>query len=95
MTAIVRHTERSLAVKKAIIVTLLLSLVFLTFALIPFPAAAQTVSVPCGNGVNWTFNTETNVLTVSGSDAMENLATERLPWSNYTSDIVKIKIEAV
>ena len=49
----------------------------------------------CGTGVNWTLNTETGVLNISGSGAMNDydINSASLPWGNYKTNIKYVVIE--
>ncbi len=48
----------------------------------------------CGSGVNWSLNTETGVLTISGTGAMEDYTyTDHAPWYSLREGITSAVIE--
>ena len=60
---------------------------------ITFPAEAATQSGTCGDDLTWTFNDSTGVLTVSGTGAMTDFATQsHAPWYSYRSSITSVVI---
>ena len=47
----------------------------------------------CGTGLNWTLDTDTGVLTISGSGAMKNYtSSSKAPWYSYKSSITSVTI---
>lgn len=52
------------------------------------------VSGTCGDDLKWRLNTETGVLTISGTGAMENYTHYTdVPWYDYCDSITKVVIE--
>lgn len=47
----------------------------------------------CGEGLTWTLNPETGVLTVSGTGAMEDYTEASMPWSSHASRITSVVLE--
>ena len=61
-------------------------------------AKAATYSGTCGDDVNWNLNTETKVLTISGTGEMDNYkyamaAFNDQPWYDYRDSIESVVIE--
>ena len=58
--------------------------------------SAETYSGTCGTNVNWSLDTETGVLEITGTGAMTNYknypASSQSPWSNYSKYITSINI---
>ena len=54
---------------------------------------AASAEVSCGDGVTWSYDSETTTLSISGTGVMKNydLAIS-VPWNNYKSEITKISI---
>ncbi|MBQ9868598.1 MAG: leucine-rich repeat domain-containing protein [Ruminococcus sp.] len=50
-------------------------------------ASAETVGGTCGKNANWSFDTETGKLTITGEGEMENN-----PWRSYSSYITSVEI---
>lgn len=62
---------------------LLLLALCILFALGATTASAEVVSGSCGDNVNWSYNTESFVFTVSGTGAMYDYKMWNIPWSSY------------
>lgn len=45
---------------------------------------AETVNGTCGETMTWTLDTETGVLTISGSGDMTDFKQNNIPWRKYT-----------
>lgn len=59
-------------------------------------ASAEALTGSCGTNVTYTLDTETGVLTISGSGEMKNYSiyvNDRTPWYNYLTDITSVNIE--
>ena len=62
-------------------------------------AADAPTSGTCGDGCNWSYNTETKELTLSGNGTMDNFTPKTshdpliLPWNEYIADIKKVKVQ--
>ena len=54
--------------------------------------SAGTYSGTCGTNVNWSLDTETGVLEITGTGAMENYREYGSPWNIYRKDITSIVI---
>ena len=55
----------------------------------PARSYAEVYSGSCGENVNWTLDTETELLEITGSGEMEDN-----PWSDYRNYIKKCTIES-
>lgn len=53
-----------------------------------------TYNGTCGTSVNWTFDTDTGVLTISGTGAMDNYSSTNYPWANHRGKITSLYIES-
>lgn len=57
--------------------------------------AAEPVSGTCGDGLTWTLDTATGVLTISGEGEMADCTgSADMPWNGYQSGIVQVQVEA-
>ncbi|MBR3612271.1 MAG: leucine-rich repeat domain-containing protein [Bacteroidaceae bacterium] len=54
--------------------------------------SAKTYSGTCGTSVNWSLNTETGVLNITGTEEMTNYSLSNVPWKNYRSNITSVTI---
>ncbi|MBQ7876284.1 MAG: hypothetical protein IJ316_03250, partial [Clostridia bacterium] len=55
---------------------------------------AETYSGNCGTGVTYTMDTDTGVLTISGTGAMQDYPIlADVPWFSYKSDVKTVVIE--
>ena len=76
----------------------LLLAVCLLVGLLPTVAlwsSAATYSGTCGTNVKWSLNTDTGVLTISGSGAMTDYAqSSKVPWYSYRNSIKTASIES-
>ena len=55
--------------------------------------SAETYNGTCGENLTWTLDTETGVLTISGTGEMENYVySSDAPWSYYSSSIKTVTI---
>lgn len=56
-------------------------------------SSAEIVTGTCGSNLNWSYNTDTNILTISGSGtAMTNfyIETTNCPWEDYSAEMTKV-----
>ncbi len=76
------------------ILSFLLALMVLTTFFTAFSVTfAATYSGSCGTNVNWTLNTDTGVLSITGSGAMTNYSSySDVPWYSYRSSIKTVSI---
>ncbi len=78
------------AFKKSL--ALVLAAVMLLCAL-PFTASATTYSGTCGDNLNWSLDTDTGVLNITGMGAMNNWSSyTSAPWYSYSSKIKTVNI---
>lgn len=54
--------------------------------------AAEPVSGTCGDGLTWTLDTDTGVLTISGEGAMEDYPSTDSPWCDSQTEIVRVEV---
>ena len=55
--------------------------------------SAETYSGTCGDNLTWTLDTESGILTISGTGAMTNYtSSDNVPWYSYRSSIKTVKI---
>ena len=78
-------------------ISLLLTIIFLLSAspLISADVFAETVSGTAGDNITWSYDTETKVLSFTGSGAMDDytfINRRKTPWIDYESDIKEIII---
>jgi len=69
--------------------------VALTCALLPatlLTASAETYSGTCGENLAWTLDTESGVLTISGTGEMEWTYVYDIPWRPYQLDVKQVVI---
>ncbi len=52
----------------------------------------ETYSGSCGTDLNWSLNTSTGVLTITGSGAMSDYTYGGSPWFSYRSSITSVKL---
>lgn len=68
------------------------------FGMISIGAGAEVVNGTCGKNANWSFNTETGKLSITGNGDMEDYYMTTLsdlpncPWNNYLSSISSLDI---
>ena len=73
------------------LLSVILCAIFALSALTPVSFAADGT---CGEGVSWSFDTDTGVLNITGSGAMDDYGDyEEVPWSPYMGDIVSVVVE--
>ena len=78
--------------KRLWIATAMLALLVMGMAL-ALPVSAQTSSGMCGDQLSWSFDRETETLTISGKgDMMECSGSYDLPWFNIREEVEKIVI---
>ena len=66
------------------------------FSFLAPKASAASNSGPCGDNVNWSLDTKTGVLTISGSGAMYDYSpysSSESPWHSYMGGIKSVVIE--
>lgn len=51
---------------------------------------AETVNGTCGETMTWTLDTQTGVLTISGSGEMTDFKSNNIPWYRYTSKMTSV-----
>ena len=77
---------------------LALALLSALLLLIALPASAETYSGTCGaegdgSNLTWTFDSETEVLTISGHGAMTDYTwSNKAPWDNYHLSITAVSL---
>ena len=71
----------------SIILTLIM-----VISIIPITASAATYSGACGDNVNWTYDSSTYTLTISGTGAMYDYKYNNRPWESYKTKIKTIFI---
>ena len=62
------------------------------FALIASVGIASAQNGTCGDNLTWELNTETGILTISGTGAMADYAHSTMPWYKYSSSIQSVII---
>ncbi len=74
--------------------SLLLSAVILLSATagLDLTAFAETQSGTCGTSATWSYDTDTGVLTISGSGETSNYLQSTVPWYDYRSSITAVNI---
>ena len=73
----------------------ILSLIFaflIVISFIPITASAAA-SGTCGDNLNWTYDSSTYTLTISGTGLMYNYKTNNRPWESYEDMIKDVVIE--
>ena len=89
--------RKGIVLKKLLLVSL--TLIILVAALTAFfvlPASAETYSGTCGaqgDNLTWTLDTETGVMTISGTGEMKNYGSSSMPWYSYQNSIKTVVIE--
>ncbi|MBQ7623797.1 MAG: leucine-rich repeat domain-containing protein, partial [Clostridia bacterium] len=71
---------------------LLAAAVVCVFAML-LSANAENYGGACGENVTWSLDTETGVLTISGTGSMSNTSYYTVPWYSYRDTIKKAVIE--
>ncbi len=56
-------------------------------------AEAASYSGTCGDNVNWSLDTETGVLNITGTGAMYNYEYDSIPWYSYCSSVKTVNIQ--
>lgn len=56
-----------------------------------FPAAAAS-SGSCGDNLNWSFNSKTGVLTITGSGKMKLFTNDFAPWYDFRKSITSVSL---
>ncbi len=68
--------------------------VLMVMSIIPITASAATYSGTCGENLNWSFDDETDTLTIFGTGDMTNYEnTSDVPWNSYRSYINSVSID--
>ena len=79
-----------------LIITMRKNTIYITFALLlafSLSCKAEIIRGDNGEGVNWTFNTNTGEFSLFGSgNKWESDSTQSLPWYDYLGDILKVHI---
>lgn len=81
----VKYMKKLLSFALVILIALLVSM-------LAIPTFAETYSGTCGDNVNWSFDTETGVLAISGNGPMKNYSSSTMPWSSHRSSIKSVVI---
>lgn len=87
------------ASKKIISLVLSLVLVLTTIFALGVNSASAATSGQAGDNVNWSYNTTTNTLTLSGTGATYNFratnigSNKKVPWSDYTKTMTKVVVD--
>ena len=89
--------KRIAGMKKYLLIFLMITVLLVTVILVfTLPASAATYTGTCGaNGDNltWTLDTETGVLTISGTGEMKNYGSSSdVPWDSYRSKIKTVEM---
>lgn len=85
--------ENSKSIKKIIIIVAALLAAFISMQIFASRVEAGTASGTCGAGVDWTLNTSTGEMNISGSGSIEDYdGYASAPWHSYTTIIKKIII---
>lgn len=80
--------------KKTLKHFLLILCMIAAIAVLTLAAAAATETGSCGTDLTYTLDTETGVLTVSGTGAMTDFyAATPAPWSSYAASVRTVKLE--
>ncbi len=80
--------------KKLLSIVLSVLLVVAMMPLTLIPASAASYSGKCGDNLTWSLDTETGVLTISGTGDMTNYtSTSKIPWYGHRESIKKVTIE--
>lgn len=78
--------------KRIVAILLTLALVCACLPQLTLPAAAEQTGA-CGDGVTWTLNAASKMLTVSGSGAMTDFS-DAAPWSAHAEQIETVVVQA-
>ncbi|MCC8072753.1 MAG: leucine-rich repeat protein, partial [Clostridiales bacterium] len=79
--------------KKFISLFLSIAMLLSITAGIDFSAYADTYSGTCGDNLIWSLDTDTGVLTISGSGDMKNYSSSSsAPWYNYSDSITDVEL---
>ena len=81
--------------KKIFLFASIFAATLLCAVLLILPASAATYSGDCGadgSNVQWSLNTSTGVLEITGSGEMENYTYDSIPWYSYRSKIKTVTI---
>ena len=54
--------------------------------------SAETYSGTCGSGVNWSLDTDTGVLEITGSGRMADFTATSQPWNDYKTQITSVTL---
>ena len=76
-------------------ISLLLTVIFLLSAspLISADVFAETITGTAGDSITWTYDDETNILSITGSGAMPDYSRNTLaPWYSYSSTVTEIVV---
>ena len=66
--------------------------ILMVISIIPITASAATYSGACGDNVNWTYDSSTYTLTISGTGKMHDYYDNDCPWEDYKNIIKNIVI---
>ena len=68
-------------------------LIAIILLLCSMAASAETYSGSCGENANWSLDTETGVLEITGTGAMTDYGSSSyLPWNNYSDSITSVTV---
>ena len=80
-------------INKLLSVILALLMIVSLIPMSTITASAATYSGDCGSNLTWTYDSETCILTISGTGAMYNYYNSNdIPWRNYRNNIKTIVI---
>ncbi|MGN1123265.1 MAG: leucine-rich repeat domain-containing protein [Eubacterium sp.] len=81
-------------IKKVLSILISVSILASVFTGIDFSAYAQTLTGSCGENVTYTLDTDSGLLTISGTGPMTNYSSaSNVPWYNNSSSVKTVKIE--
>ena len=67
--------------------------ILMVISIIPITASAATYSGACGDNVNWTYDSSTYTLTISGTGNMYDYKSNNRPWGSYEDSIKVVVVE--
>lgn len=65
------------------------------FVLLSSVANAEIYSGKCGENANWSLDTETGMLEITGSGKMEDFNSSNVPWYNYNAFVRIVNVSDV
>ncbi len=68
--------------------------IIMILSIVPITVNAEETSGKCGDNVFWSYDNETNTLTISGTGDMRNMSSSHIdPWAEYTNFLRCVYIE--